>query len=91
MDCGGALAIPGTPGDGFAERPVDFEGAGAVAVVFEAAEVAGGKLVVAEFGELARRDVAEDDLVAVQLFEGADGVAGYDAPAEAFEMGGEGV
>ena len=55
------------PRDGGAESPIDLEGAGAIAEIVEQAEIEVGKAITAERGELARRDVAEFQIEAIEF------------------------
>src|SRR2546428_5023747 len=60
------------PGDRPVERPVDLEGAGAVAVAPEAAHVPRGKDRFPDVGELRRTGVEQDDPCRRDVADGPD-------------------
>ena len=94
MDGCGLSAFWRGPGDGCGESVIDFEDAWAVAVAFELATVGGGERVSCaggELEELARGDVAEDEVGVGEVGELADGGVRVDATAKVADAGGEGI
>src|SRR5438067_2210608 len=74
------------PGDRPVERPVDLEGAGAVAIAPEAAHVARGKGRFPDVGELRRTGVEQDDTRRRDVGEGTDVPVRLDPAAERPEI-----
>ena len=90
MDGAGFSAIGVGPGDGFRERVVDFEDAGAMAVAFEAAAVGRGEGVAGDLGEVFGGGVEEDGAAGGEVGEGVDAPVGDEFAAVVFEDAGEG-
>src|SRR5262249_7660950 len=82
MDGPGLQASGVWPRDRSVERPVDLEGAGAVAVAAEPAHVARGKDRSADVGELRRTGVEEHDAGGGKIRERPNEATGLDGSAE---------
>ena len=89
VDGGGAAAGGGSPGDGFGESPIHFEGTGAGAEVGEAMEVGREEAVGGDAGESLDAGVEEGEGGGGDFVERLNGVAGDDFSAERTEVGGE--
>ena len=76
-----------SPRDRPVERPVDLEGAGAVAVAPEPADIARGQDRCADVGELRRAGVEEDDTGGGDVRERSDVPSSLDAAAERPQIG----
>jgi hypothetical protein len=81
----------GPPGDRLAERVVDLEGAGAVAVAGEAAAVAGREAIAGDGESWRGADVEQVARAGGSSVERADGEAGDDLAAQVAQVGGQGI
>ncbi|CAN5509651.1 hypothetical protein BH24GEM3_BH24GEM3_01180 [soil metagenome] len=87
----GPRALRGRPGDRAAERPIDLEDTGSVAVALKRMAIARGEAVAGDPQHLARRQVQENRTRRGQLVDVLYRSAGDDLASERAEVGGQRV